>query len=175
MYNFTDELGFMKTSLILSLVFGSAVLGVLSSSASSANALVFNVNSTNYDITTVTGTANGLSTLLQSQPWWGSSSQSFKFALAVGSSFGFPNFSNTNGPLFADAFIPNLQGNAFYTPGNQVGGFGAGTNLFATYAIATPVPFNIPGGATIPTFGSLFALGAMRKVRKYTAKTRISV
>jgi len=28
------------------------------------------------------------------------------------------------------------------------------------------VPFNIPGGATIPAFGSVLALGVMRKVRK---------
>lgn len=35
------------------------------------------------------------------------------------------------------------------------------------------VPFNIPGGATIPTVGSLLALGAMRKARKSIAsKTR---
>lgn len=34
---------------------------------------------------------------------------------------------------------------------------------------ATPVPFDIPGGTTIPTVGSLLALGAMRKARKTIA------
>ncbi|WP_143046363.1 hypothetical protein [Trichormus sp. NMC-1] len=45
-------------------------------------------------------------------------------------------------------------------------------------AVATevvPVPFDIPGGATIPVAGSLLALGAMRKVKKSIAlKTRIA-
>lgn len=40
---------------------------------------------------------------------------------------------------------------------------------------AAPVPFDIPGGATIPTVGSLLALGAMRKIKKSIAlKTRIA-
>ncbi|MBD2569571.1 hypothetical protein [Anabaena lutea] len=37
------------------------------------------------------------------------------------------------------------------------------------------VPFNIPGGATIPTVGSLFALALMRKAKKSLAsKTPIA-
>ncbi|BAZ28225.1 hypothetical protein NIES4074_06560 [Cylindrospermum sp. NIES-4074] len=39
----------------------------------------------------------------------------------------------------------------------------------------TAVPFEVPGGATIPSMGALFALGIMRSVRKNTAsKTRIT-
>jgi len=39
----------------------------------------------------------------------------------------------------------------------------------------TPVPFDIPGGATIPAVGGLLALGLMRKARKSLASnTRIS-
>jgi hypothetical protein len=42
-------------------------------------------------------------------------------------------------------------------------------------ATAVPVPFDIPGGATIPAVGSLLALGAMRKAKKSIAsKTRIA-
>ncbi|WP_414529618.1 hypothetical protein [Nodularia chucula] len=37
------------------------------------------------------------------------------------------------------------------------------------FSNATPVPFDIPGGATIPTVGSLFALALMRKARKKMA------
>lgn len=40
---------------------------------------------------------------------------------------------------------------------------------------STPVPFDIPGGATIPTVGGLLALGLMRKARKSLASnTRFS-
>lgn len=53
------------------------------------------------------------------------------------------------------------------------GGYGpAGTRRFDLVTAngdATAVPFDIPGGATIPTVGSLIALGAMRKVRKTIA------
>ncbi len=35
--------------------------------------------------------------------------------------------------------------------------------------VATPVPFDIPGGATIPTVGSLFALGLIRQAKKRLA------
>jgi hypothetical protein len=43
----------------------------------------------------------------------------------------------------------------------NLGGFGG-----ATY---TSVPFDIPGGATIPAVGGLFALGLMRKAKKSLA------
>jgi hypothetical protein len=46
----------------------------------------------------------------------------------------------------------------------------------ATYSSASAsVPFDIPGGATIPSVGALLALGAMRKARKSIAsKTRLA-
>jgi hypothetical protein len=40
---------------------------------------------------------------------------------------------------------------------------------------ATPVPFDIPGGATIPTVGSLFALGLMRQAKKRLALKKLVV
>ena len=40
--------------------------------------------------------------LIQSQPWWGSSSRAYSFATAVGSSLGQP-FANAFGPFFAYA------------------------------------------------------------------------
>ena len=51
--------------------------------------------------------------------------------------------------------------------------------LVAVFSInpteATPVPFDIPGGATIPAVGGLLALGLMRKARKSLASnTRVS-
>lgn len=79
--------------------------------------------------------------------------------------FGYPNASGS---------IPNLL---ITLAGVGSSGTGttsdlAGSNTFAT---ATPVPFEIPGGATIPSIGALLALGAIRGVRKSIASnTRIA-
>ncbi|WP_353932974.1 carbohydrate binding domain-containing protein [Okeanomitos corallinicola TIOX110] len=40
---------------------------------------------------------------------------------------------------------------------------------------ATAVPFDVPGGATIPTVGSLFALGLMRQAKKRLAVKKVVV
>ncbi|MEA5578944.1 hypothetical protein [Anabaena sp. UHCC 0451] len=164
----------MKISQILPLVVGSAAAGILAS-ISPAQALVFNIGGTNYDVTTVTGSSLSLSPLLTSQVWWGNSSLASSFAGTVGSALGSPNISGAGGPFFFyDVSV--LPFSAWFdttTSSVQNGIQGAGS----TYAIATqstPVPFDIPGGATIPTVGSLLALGAMRKVKKrLAAKTLV--
>ncbi|WP_200862362.1 hypothetical protein ACF3DV_01905 [Chlorogloeopsis fritschii PCC 9212] len=46
---------------------------------------------------------------------------------------------------------------------------GGSTAITAVNFSATPIPFNIPGGATIPSVGGLFALGLMRKMKKKIA------
>jgi hypothetical protein len=38
-----------------------------------------------------------------------------------------------------------------------------------TPVVTSAVPFDIPGGATIPALGSVLALGVMRKGRKFTS------
>jgi len=78
-------------------------------------------------------------------------------------------------------------GSEFYInsyPNNNYLSFGNGnadvSNLCAYTCVSTPglanitftpvssaVPFNIPGGATIPTLGSVLALGILRKARKF--------
>jgi hypothetical protein len=187
---------FKSLSRLLPLVVGSAAAGVLAS-MSPAKALVFNVGGTNYDITTVTGTYTSLSTQLQATPWWGQQQLSIDLATAVygslGQEAGSEDFgglwdSSSGGtatPYFAYAFTDNavFQGGAFQSsPG--------GTTFFShwfemspdtdlTFALGSSspatVPFDIPGGATIPAVGSLLALGAMRKARKSIAsKTRIA-
>ncbi|WGV28995.1 hypothetical protein [Halotia branconii] len=52
----------------------------------------------------------------------------------------------------------------------------AGGTLVGNYQAGdVTVPFDIPGGATVPAFGALLALGAMRKARKNIAlKTRLA-
>lgn len=51
---------------------------------------------------------------------------------------------------------------------------GSGVGTFSGTVPSAAVPFDIPGGATIPTVGSLFALGLMRKAKKrLAAKTLV--
>ncbi|NET72014.1 MAG: PEP-CTERM sorting domain-containing protein [Sphaerospermopsis sp. SIO1G2] len=74
-----------------------------------------------------------------------------------------PNFSFR----LVSAFDPN--NNTSYTATNNASTYRTvGTWRFDMVTIngdvsATPVPFNIPGGSTIPTFGSLLVLGIIRK------------
>jgi hypothetical protein len=86
--------------------------------------------------------------------------------------------------------IANSTGDYWYDAGSNVpfsagstygvGNFGLNQGGFGTIGAVVPsvvaaVPFDIPGGATIPTLGSLLALGPMRKVRKNIAlKTRLA-
>jgi hypothetical protein len=61
---------------------------------------------------------------------------------------------------------------------NTFYGYNDGTQAHYQSAFSgsvTAVPFEVPGGATIPTVGSLFALGVMRSAKKRIAfKTRIA-
>lgn len=74
-----------------------------------------------------------------------------------------------------DANVPFGIGSTY-----GAGNFGSNQKGFGTIGEVVPsvvaaVPFDIPGGATIPTLGSLLALGAMRKVRKNIAlKTHLA-
>ncbi len=43
------------------------------------------------------------------------------------------------------------------------------TSESLTPVVTSAVPFDIPGGATIPALGSVLALGVMRKGRKFTS------
>ncbi|WP_413171632.1 hypothetical protein [Anabaena azotica] len=165
----------MKLSRILPLVVGTAAAGILASSASPAQALVFNVGGTNYDVTTVTGTYNDLATTLQSQVWWGNSALAQQFAQTVNIQLGLPNISEAS-PFFAYGETSGEPNIWYFSDEILQTQLQAGTEW--TYATATPdasVPFDIPGGATMPTVGSLFALALMRKVKKSIAsKTHIA-
>ncbi|MBD2566446.1 hypothetical protein [Anabaena lutea] len=161
----------MKISPFLPLVVGSAA-GILASSAFPAQALVFNVGGTDYDITTTTDTYDNISSTLQSQPWWGISNLADQLAQAVGTQLGTPNTDDEGdpvSPLFAYNFPdPDNLVNGYYSPATNT--FTIFSDTPYTYAIvSTPVPFDIPGGATIPTVGSLFALALMRTAKKRMA------
>ncbi len=179
----------MKLSYILSLVVGSVVL----SSASSAQALDFNFSFTNdLGLGSVDGTVEGtiyglvdndissaIDVIVTSYPAGldlptspPSPFSVFSLGSEIYNSFEVLNGVLVNaklgitgsGFLFAlndSEGVNGLAGISSSTYNN--GGFGG-----ATYTSAA-VPFDIPGGATIPTVGSLFALGLMRKAKQRMA------
>ncbi|MEA5577390.1 carbohydrate binding domain-containing protein [Anabaena sp. UHCC 0451] len=77
----------------------------------------------------------------------------------------FTNFSTTF-TATAPSAVLNFQGY------NDFGG-GAFLDNVSLNDAATPVPFDVPGGATIPTVGSLFALGLMRQAKKRLAVKKL--
>ncbi|WP_143046518.1 hypothetical protein, partial [Trichormus sp. NMC-1] len=159
----------MKLSRILPLVVGGAVAGIVISSASPAQALTYNWNYTGLSntsgtfdqtggtITSFTGTVGGtaITGLLPIGTIIGGAGVDNLFPL-TGRGVGFSTASDT----FAIYFSGGLT--SIWQEGLEDI---IGTGVFN----ATPVPFDIPGGATIPTVGSLFALGLMRKAKKRLA------
>jgi hypothetical protein len=179
----------MKLSYILPLVVGSAAAGVLAST-SPAHALDFNFNFTGNN-GTVSGTIYGLqNNTTSSASDITINSTSNPFQLYHGSIYNtslnsnFTTFSNSftvsNGQITSANFsFTSTQ--VFLTLNSQTPYYNYQNNAVATntsnitYSSATPVPFDIPGGATIPSVGALLALGAMRKSRKSVAsKTRLA-
>lgn len=74
-----------------------------------------------------------------------------------------PDLTNTIIPPSITASIVHNSANTT----NPIYSFSSGVNSGATLQT---VPFEIPGGGTIPAVGSILALGVMRKIRK--SKTR---
>jgi hypothetical protein len=75
--------------------------------ASPAQAVIFNVGATNYDITIVQGSYDSLKTRLEATPWWNNYGLATKVANVVKDSLGTPNMGDPNlpedvrGPWFA--------------------------------------------------------------------------
>jgi hypothetical protein len=101
---------------------------------------------------------------IRNQDWIVNADGNVTSASWFGSLSGFDLFIGTN-PLIVGGttYYPQLTNNNTLNYNNQ-----------STGAVFTPatVPFDIPGGATIPTVGSLFALGLMRKAKKSLALKR---
>jgi len=189
----------MKLFRILPLVVGSAAAGILVST-SPAHALNFTFTFTGSDSNTVSGTIYGLQDNATSaasdvvatstsnpnlQTYLGSYINNLDSrgvnsgTVAGGVLTAFTFFSNriNNGGtgeyllLGNNSYSYNYLGNGNSLATYNTGGFAGINNPSAS----ATVPFDIPGGATIPALGSLLALGGMRKVRKSIAsKTRIA-
>ncbi|WP_071191216.1 hypothetical protein [Trichormus sp. NMC-1] len=157
---------------IMPLVISAAAVGGAMTCLSPANAVVVTLNNTQYNVTTVGGTFNSNQIALELNPWWGQSDVAQSFANQVQT------------PELRFAWT-RLDIGMFGSVSSRV--FGVGEEVIDTrvipaqWAVATElpqaeVPFdNIPGGATIPTVGGLFALGLMRKAKKSIAsKSRLA-
>jgi hypothetical protein len=181
----------MKLSQILPLVVGSAAAGVFAST-SPAHALDFNFSWT--DSTNgygVSGTVYGLvdnSTSAATQVFGQSNVPGDTGWMFTNPYSGFNSFTVTNGTITSYLWLSdqNNQRMQLVSPNSGNGGYHGyytfGGTEVTTYFSSEPnfgqtaaVPFDIPGGATIPSVGALLALGAMRKARKSIAsKTRLA-
>lgn len=140
--------------------------------AKPAQAATFTVNGTDYDITTVTGSYNSLTTQLQATPWWGNSLLAEALANEVWDSLGYtslgggPVFASvgTDYPIQTDTGIEYPDGPlGFYlgleqgsdTPSVRRRGL-VESNVFS-FAVGTAVPAAVPEPLTI--LGSITAAG----------------
>jgi hypothetical protein len=189
----------MKLTRILPLVVGSAVAGVFASNMPPAHALDFNFSLTNTrgNVSgTVTGTIQGLSDnttsaasdiIITSYPAGLTANPAAPFSLFSflgGTGPSENSFTVNNGVITNDQFTyVSTKGRVYLGSFNYISldapnsknVWGANGHLVASYSsAATPVPFDTPGGATMATVGSLFALGLMRQVKKrLAAKTLV--
>ncbi|MBD2694025.1 hypothetical protein [Anabaena catenula] len=186
----------MKLSRILPLVVGSAAAGILASSASPAHALVWTLENVQFeDGATATGQFDydpatssyvSISINISNGTHYGSGPLGYDFFtndfvtgdsnfLVLSSQSNYLNLFFSS-PLSTTQEIISLGNDSSY--GLLSGGepvFDSSSLLTSGSVNSTAVPFDIPGGATIPTVGSLFALALMRKAKKSIAsKNRIA-
>ncbi|MFM2063329.1 MAG: hypothetical protein RLZZ507_2999 [Cyanobacteriota bacterium] len=76
---------------------------------------------------------------------------------------------------FSTSFVASQTSATLNFQGYNDPSFTSLDNVSLTGAAAAPVPFDVPGGATIPTVGSLFALGLMRQAKKRLALKKLVV
>jgi hypothetical protein len=184
----------MKLSHILPFIVGSAA--AILASTSPAHALDFN-----WSFSNVTGDTPGTVTGTVTRLVEGTNSGSSPVVVTVTSSplagsVGVYNWLDDLGTGFTvtlgnitqassyfqmggySLFLGTAAGNGTYYPQLIGGGYNIANNTLDASVSFTPaasVPFDIPGGATIPSVGALLALGAMRKARKSIAsKTRLA-
>ncbi|WP_413175182.1 hypothetical protein [Anabaena azotica] len=185
----------MKLSRILPLVVGGAVAGMVVSGASPAQALTWNLNNVqfqdgatatgSFDYNATTSTYSNVSITLSNGTIY--SSRSFNTSnLNFVQPYRFSLCSNGSGCFSSQYLYLIFSSNLTNTPGtlsvighsygltNTSGIISSSSALVGGTLSSAAVPFDIPGGATIPTFGSLFALALMRQVKKrLVAKTLI--
>ena len=161
----------IETNLTIQAFILTSCIASVMLTAKPAQAATFNVNGTDYDITTVTGSFNTLQTQLQSQLWWGNTQSASEFANLVGITLGTPN---GYGPWFAfagDASYTEAWGYWVGIPGSTAaavehytgvnGGVNGDPEVIRTFAVAStpaavPEPLTTLGAMTAVGFGAAF-------------------
>jgi len=182
----------MKFSRLSVLLTAAVVATSVLASTSKAHALTYNLNNVTFTGNSATATGS-FDYVLAGNSYTGINIfySGFPFSLG-GVTFGQATFLSgsptnlslrlVNGLIIENlnfVFTPALGGSSSSVTGSY--SYGNGSTSFnntisgGTVTNAAPVPFDIPGGATIPAVGGLLALGLMRKARKSLASnTRIS-
>jgi hypothetical protein len=151
---------------------GLACFGIgLALHAGDARALVVEVGGSNYDVTTVSGTYNGLLTTLSAQPWFGNATLAQTFATELSSGLGLPA-NNAYGPIFATGVVNDELGlvvfGAYYDDANGSTGWNSfgladDTLVFAQAQLQPPAPSAVP--APLSLFGAMAGFGMSRRLR----------
>ena len=191
----------MKLSRILPLMVGGAIAGMVVIVASPANAIVFNFSFDNEE-GAVNGTVEGTIELPDGDGTFSATSISITSAPS-GLGYTLPvnpllldlqfnnSFTVSGGSITSSNYAAQTNSSSLFTLGTGVG-LGSqfssnGTNASGSgvadldsstlvYSSApTAVPFDTPGGQAIATFGSLFALGLMRKAKKRLVAKKLVV
>jgi hypothetical protein len=147
-----------------------AATAVLTAQPQSAHAANFTVGGTQYDITTVTGTFDDLSSTLTNPataPWWGNRDLAFNFASEVGLGLGINNYG-FGGPIFA--WKGNRAVSGFLAAADGVlSDVVCNTCEKYVYATATAKATPVPTPALLPGFLGM-GIAAYRK-RKLASST----
>ena len=126
----------------------AAVLTVISLSPQEARALVVTVNSTQYDVTTFSGSYNNSFAKFSSvfMPWYGDTTLAQNFAAAVGAGLDYVNDTSLNSPYFATS-LSGGDVNMWYTFRNNSSAMYGGAiprNDSYQWAEAVAVPGPVP-------------------------------
>ena len=149
-------------------------LGLTGIADREARAVVITVDSQSYQMTTVTGVAQGFDDLLMSQPWFGDFDLAGEFALALGDQLGTPNtffIGAPIGPVFIDAFSPTGEWLVrFFEPTGVVS---SRVTFFRNdvTAVAVAVALPVPASVTLMLVG-LAGLGLAARRRRHESLRR---
>ena len=132
-----------------------------------ARAVVITVDSQSYQMTTVTGVAQGFDDVLRSQPWFGDIDLTGEFVRALGDQLGTPNtfFGLPAGPIFIGFISQSGSWNVFVYTGTGIGGTGIPIAPTDSITVAVTVPLSVPASVTLMLVG-LAGLGLVARHRR---------
>jgi len=169
-------LGDKKLTALAKTIAAGLVASGLCVGAATATTVQVTYNSVVYDVTTMTGSFDNNSALLESQVWWGDATAAQAFAGLVGSALGYPNscfYQDYCGPDFAyqlvqDPSPPNYTIGYVFRESDQsvVNWYPATPSTGRTYAIASVAPVPLPAGGVLMVTAVAGLAGLRRRKRQ---------